>query len=464
VLDGAKGIEALVDEVPIRASHTPTHDADGRPMRTMPLGQLIRISLYWLGISTVWSGVLDIMNSRLQYTGLVPKGSEGLGAFQIAILGTFIAIAVQPTVGTISDYTITRWGRRKPYIFIGASLDIVFLYGLATSNALWSAAAFVSLLQFSSNFAQGPFQGYVPDLVPAKQVGIASGLIGLFAALGNIMGYAISAVALTLSKGNPDAFFYGTMAIGLVEFLTMLSVVLHVDEGTRVKPRNGRSWFAIAREAWGTDILREHSFIWLVGSRFFILTGAALYPIMATFYLYQVFGLDQQQAGDTKLILLAIVGLCVVVAVVPASRLSDRVGRKKVIYASCAFGSAGLIIGALAPTLPIALFGAAMFAIAAGAFLAVDWALMSDIVPKASTGRYMGISNVATASAGTVALALGGAAVMDTVNNWLGYGTGPRAALLFGAFCYIMGGVLLKPVVERRREDPLLPQEAAPAS
>jgi hypothetical protein len=78
---------------------------------------------------------------------------------------------------------------------------------------------------------------------------------------------------------------------------------------------------------------------------------------------------------------------------------------------------------------------------------------MSDIVPKASTGRYMGISNVATASAGTVALAIGGAAVMDNVNRWLGPGAGPRAALLFGAGCYILGGVLLRPVIEKRRED-----------
>jgi UPF0716 family protein affecting phage T7 exclusion len=73
----------------------------------------------------------------------------------------------------------------------------------------------------------------------------------------------------------------------------------------------------------------------------------------------------------------------------------------------------------------------------------------------------MGISNVATASAGTVALALGGAAVMDTVNHALGYGTGPRAALLFGLVCYVLGALLLKPVVELRREFEAAPIEAA---
>ena len=456
MLDPVRGAEPIADEVPAEASPSQGIDANGRPTRLLPLAQLIRISAYWLGISTVWSGILDIVNGRLQFTHLVPKGSEGMGAFQIAVVGTFIAILVQPTVGTISDYTITRWGRRKPYIFIGATLDVVFLWGVATSNSLPAVAAFVGLLQFSTNFAQGPFQGYVPDLVPAKQVGLASGLMGLMAALGNVVGYGVAAVALALSQTDPNAFLYGTMAIGVVEFLTMLSVVLFVHEGKRVKPRNGRSWFSIAREAWGTDILRERSFLWLVSSRFCILTGAALYPIMATFYLAQVFGLDAKATGDTKLILLAIVGLCVTLSVVPSARLSDRIGRKKVIYWSCLAGAVGLGMGAVAPVLPVALAGAAVFAVAAGAFLAVDWALMSDIVPKASTGRYMGISNVATASAGTVALALGGAGVMDTVNRLFGYGAGPRAALGLGVVCYALGAAFLKPVVEARREDDIV--------
>jgi Na+/melibiose symporter-like transporter len=452
VLDAVTESKSIADDS-ASDSLPPTHDGQGRPTRSLPLTQLMRISLYWLGISAVWSGILDIVNGRLQFAHLAEKGSEGIGALQIALVGTVIAVAVQPTVGSISDYTITRWGRRKPYIFIGATLDVVFLYGIATSNSVAAIGAFVALLQFSSNFAQGPFQGYVPDLVPGRQVGLASGLLGLFSALGNLLGYGAAALAVRQSGSDPNAFFYGTMAIGVIEFVAMLGVVAGVHEGTRVKPRNGRSWFAIAREAWGLDILRERSFMWLVGSRLFILIGASLYPVLSTFYLAQVFGLDAQQTGDTKIILLGIVAACLTVAVIPAARLSDRMGRKKIIYGSCVMGAIGLGLGAVAPILPIAMLGAGLFALSAGAFLAVDWALMSDIVPKASTGRYMGISNVATASAGTIALALGGAAVMDTVNNWLGYGAGPRAALLLGVFCYAVGAILLHPVVERRRDD-----------
>jgi len=464
VLDAVTGAKPIVDVSPSEADPPPTHDEDGRPTRKLPLTQLIRISIYWLGISTVWSGILDIVNGRLQFAHLAEKGSEGIGALQIALVGTVIAVAVQPTVGSISDYTITRWGRRKPYIFIGATLDLVFLYGIATSNSVAAIGAFVALLQFSSNFAQGPFQGYIPDLVPAPQVGLASGLLGLFSALGNLLGYGAAAVALHQSHDDPNAFFYGTMAIGVIEFIAMLGVVTGVREGPRVKPRNGRSWFAIAREAWGLDILRERSFLWLVGSRLFILIGASLYPTLSTFYLAQVFGLDAQHTADTKIVLLGVVAACLTVAVIPAARLSDRMGRKKIIYASCVMGATGLGMGVVAPILPVAMLGAALFAFSAGAFLAVDWALMSDIVPKASTGRYMGISNVATASAGTIALAVGGAAVMDTVNHLLGYGAGPRAALLFGVICYIVGALMLRPVVERRREgEPVLAGPAGPA-
>jgi MFS family permease len=461
VVPHAGGIEfdsdgtALVD-----AEGKSMFDADGRPIRRLATSQLIRMSAYWFGISTIWAGVINIMNGRLQFTHLVPKGGEGLGAFQIALLGTVFAVGVQPVVGTISDYTITRWGRRKPYIFIGSSLDLIFLWGIANSNAIPAIAAFVALLQFSSNFSQGPFQGYVPDLVPSRQVGVASGMIGLFQALGNIFGYAVAALAVAFSSANPNSFLIGMMTLGAVEFVTMLSVVISVDEGRRFKSRNGRSWFAILRETWAGDLLRERSFMWLVGSRFFVLVGAAFYPGFSTYYLAQSFGLNSDQSGEVQLVLLAVVAVFVAVSVMPASRLSDRIGRKRVIYASCAMGAFGLMVGALSPAIPISIAGAAVFAVSAGSFLAVDWALMSDIVPKASTGRFMGISNVATACAGTFALGIGAAGAMDLVNRWLGYGAGPRAAFVMGALCYVVGAALLVPVVERRRgAEPTEPPE-----
>ncbi|HEV7603835.1 MAG TPA: MFS transporter [Candidatus Limnocylindrales bacterium] len=430
------------------AEGTPELDeASGRPTAPLPGRELIRISLYWLGLSSIFAGLNTILVGRLEFTGLVDKGDAGRALFLVSISGAVIAVLVQPTIGSISDYTMSRWGRRKPYILIGSVLDLVFLIGIASSNTLVAIAAFIALLQFSSNFAQGPFQGYVPDLVPAAQVGTASALVGLMQVLGNVAGFVIGALATATHD-----YALGLIAIGLLELVTMLSVVIRVREGPPAKSREGRPWRAIAAEAWGTDILRERSFMWLVASRLAILMGGATLVQLATFYLSRSMGLGEHDAGLVLIPLVGLVALGTVVSVVPSARISDRVGRKPVIWASCAVGALGLALVATAPGLPQAYVGALLYGVSAGIFLAVDWALMTDIIPKASSGRYMGMSNVATASAGVLAVAIGGT-LMDVIGGPTADGSGPRAALWLGVALLGIGAVLLWPVDERRRHE-----------
>ena len=423
----------------------PDAAADGsRPTDRLPIRELLRISLYWLGLSSIFAGLNTILTGRLEFTGLVPADQAGRALFAVEISGAIIAVLVQPTIGSISDYTVSRWGRRKPYIFIGSLLDVVFLVGIATSNTLLAIAAFIALLQFSSNLAQGPFQGYVPDLVPAEQVGLASALVGLMQVLGNVAGFVIGGIAVATNN-----FALGLVALAVLELVTMLSVVIRVREGGRVKSREGRSWRSVAAEAWGTDILREHSFLWLVASRLAILMAGAVLIHLATFYLARSMGLDQRDSGITIIAVVGLVALGTVIAVIPAGRMSDRVGRKPVIWSSCAIGAIGLATVAIAPNLPVAFAGAFLYGLSAGIFVSVDWALMTDIIPKASSGRYMGLSNVVTASATTIAVVIGGP-------------EGPRAALWIAVGLMGLGALLLRPVREGRREDapPLAPAVA----
>jgi MFS family permease len=423
-------------------------ESGDRPTDRLPASQLVRLSLYWLGLSSIFIGLTNILGGRILFEGLGDEAYKATTLFVLSVMGTLIAVLVQPTVGTISDYTVSRWGRRKPYIFIGTALDLVFLLGIAI-------AAFMALLQFSSNLAQGPFQGYIPDLVPEPQVGLASALVGLFQVLGTSFGFAIGAIAV--ATGN---FFLGTMALGVLEFATMLSVVWRVREGREPRPRTGRSWRSIAMEAWGTDILRERSFVWLVWSRWFVLMGMTMLTNFALFYFVQSFGIAQ---ADTQGPMLGVLAASVVgnlVAVVPAARWSDRIGRKPVIYAACAVGCVGLAIVAAAPSVLVAVVGGFVLGAGFGMFLAVDWALLTDLVPKASAGRYMGISNVATATAGLVGLAIGGL-VIDLSNAALGEGAGPRVAIGLSVPLLIIGALLLRPVQEPGRAAPVL--EVAPA-
>jgi len=417
----------------------------GRPTATLPVRQLVRLSLYWLGISSIFAGLTNILGNRLQFTGLVAPGTEGTTLFALTVGGSLVALLVQPTVGSLSDYTITRWGRRKPYILVGALFDVVFLLGIAASNSLAAIALFVVFLQFSSNVAQGPFQGYVPDLVPAHQVGLASSLVGLMQVMGQVAGFTIGSIAAITHN-----YFLATISLGVLELSTMLGVVFRVNDGNVTKSRNGRSWLSVAREAWGTDVLRERSFLWLVGSRLLFLMGGAMLAALGPFYLHRTFGLDETQSGTTFIVVVGLVLIANISAVVPAGRLSDRVGRKRLLYTSFGLATAGMTLVAFAPALAVSFVGVFLFGLASGTFLAVDWALMTDIIPKASSGRYMGISNVATASASIFALALGGT-LMDAVDQTVGGGAGPRAAYALAVLFFIVGGLLLRPVDERYR-------------
>ena len=417
--------------------------ATGRPVGALPVFQIFQLSIYWFGINAIWGG-LNVINQR-RMDDLVGKENAGSGLALLTLLGAIVAILVQPTIGTISDYTITRWGRRKPYIVIGAVLDVVFLVGVATSNTYISVVVFIVLLQVSSNFAQGPFQGYVPDLVPAPQVGLASGLMGLMIILGRIGGVAIASIGLFTGS-----FVLATIGLGLLELVTAIVTVITVDEGRVAPSREGRSWLQIATGAWGLDILKERSFVWLLGSRLFVLMATVTLTDFMLFYMSRSIGLSDSEIGIWINVATGLIAITTALTTFPAARLSDRVGRKTLVYFTCALGSVGMLGVALAPNIIVAVLFVIPVGVAAGAFLAVDWALMTDIVPKSTSGRYMGISNVVTGAAGPIAVAIGGIA-MDRVGAF-DFSFGPRIAFLFALAYYALGALLLRPVDERRRE------------
>jgi MFS family permease len=420
----------------------------------LPLRTLVTLSVYWLGILTIQFGLgTQIVPSMVE--DFVGRDSSGAGLAVVNAVAVIASIFVQPTVGVISDYTITRWGRRKPYILIGGLLDVVFLYGIATSNTFVALVAFYFLIQVSSNFAQGPFQGYVPDLVPARQVGMASGLMGLMIVFGSIVGAGIA--MLGLQEGG--SLFAATMALGAVEIVAMIIVVTRVHEGTTGPPRT-MSWPRVALSAWGTDILREKSVLWLLAVRLLFLGASAAATSLGLYYFQRTHGLDRDEASTFVFVATVIVAGMSALASLPGARLSDRYGRKAVIYAGMGLTAMGLFGWTLAPSPEVAIAVFVPAGIGIGAFLSVDWALMTDVIPKHTSARYMGILNVGTALATPVFLVVGGL-TMDAVGRAAGAAVGPVAAMYVALGFLALAAFALSRVDARRRELADSPQPAA---
>jgi MFS family permease len=417
-----------------------TDPSSGR--RALPFGQLLTLSIYWLGIQTIWGGLnITIIPGRLDD---LSRATQGTMLAIIMLAGAIAPIIVQPTIGVISDYTVTRWGRRKPYIVIGTLLDVVFLAGIALSNDFVAMVALYFLLQVSSNFAQGPFQGYVPDLVPARQVGTASGLMGLMLTLGTILGVGIATLG-----GIVENVALATIALGLVEVVTMVILVLTVDEGRAGPPRT-RTWRAVALSAWSRDILGERSVLWLLVVRLLFL-GAYNATLIAVGYFRRSHGLSDADADATVFLATAIVGVSTAVAALPGGRLSDRYGRRPVIWAAGLVAAIGLLGVSVAPSPELAIASWVPFGIGMGIFLSADWALMADVIPKETAGRYMGILNAGTAMAGPVFIIVAGP-VQDLVAASVGDAAGPRVAMAVAAGFIGLSALALLRVDPRRRE------------
>src|SRR5205823_3002693 len=170
------------------------------------------LSLYWIAIGYMWNSLTALILPDM-IIQLVGRGNEGTASSVLKSIGTVVAIVWQPIVGGISDRSVTRWGRRRPYILAGTLGDLLFLTGISLAGSYWWIVVFYFLLQFASNTAQSPYQGLLPDVVPATQRGEASGYYGV----ANLVGIAAGTVGaglLLAHFGRGAAIF----SIGVVLF------------------------------------------------------------------------------------------------------------------------------------------------------------------------------------------------------------------------------------------------------
>jgi MFS family permease len=241
----------------------------------------------------------------------------------------------------------------------------------------------------------------------------------------------------------------------------MLPAVLGVADRPVTMPRRTGSRLGAVKaalaEAWN-----HRSFVWLLASRFFILMTTGTVVWSAQYFLTRSLGYSQEEAATAILVLLSVTVVSAAAISAWAGRASDRYGRKRVIWLGCAIGAAGMAALAFIPAQPEFVLGALRFplgglaaipvGIGAGMFLAVDWALMVDIIPRSTAGRYMGISNVVTATAGAFAGLVAGIVMAEATARSGDASLGPRIALVVTLAFYAIGAWALRRVDTRSFE------------
>jgi MFS family permease len=164
---------------------------------------------------------------------------------------------------------------------------------------------------------------------------------------------------------------------------------------------------------------REHAtFRWAVIAQFLFLFGTYPAQRFLLYFLRDRFGGGAEERASIGLAIAIVVAA---LAALAAGAVSDRIGRRPVLYGCLVAAGVGLVGVAFAPTLWLVALPGALLAGAVGAFQAVNWALLSDHVPENQAATAFGLANVATAGAGALSGDYG--FLLDALNSVLSAGT-----------------------------------------
>ncbi|MFO8143806.1 MAG: MFS transporter, partial [Dehalococcoidales bacterium] len=154
-------------------------------MRSFGRTDYIRITIFGFAMTALWSSLHSII-LPLRIMDFVPESQKATYLGILTFTGLILAIVVQPIAGLMSDRSGSRWGLRRPFVFIGGILTLSFLPGIGLAGSLPVIFTIYYLLQASANTALGPYQALIPDLVPQGKRGRASGMKNLLDILGGV--------------------------------------------------------------------------------------------------------------------------------------------------------------------------------------------------------------------------------------------------------------------------------------
>jgi MFS family permease len=328
----------------------------------------------------------------------------------VSAFGAIASLLATPIAGAISDRTTHAYpvghlrGRRHRWTLVMAILSAVSLALIASQTTVIGVAILWVLFSAFQNGEYASLSAAIPDHVPVNQRATVAGWVGMPQALGLVLGTAI--VVYLFDKNLIGGYL--ALAIPLV-LLTLPFVLLTPDHPLDPEHRAPLSVRALLGSYW-IDPRRYPDFAWAWVTRFL----ASLAIGMGTLYLLY-FLRDQVHYGHPAqglFILIAIYTGFVIVTAIVGGVISDRIGKRKMIVtvSGCLMGTAALLL-TFVETWPAAMGAAVLFGTGFGAYLAVDQALITQVLPAArDRAKDLGIINIAivgpAALAGAIAALL----------------------------------------------------------
>ena len=383
--------------------------------------QIWNMSFGFMGIQFGWGLQLANMSGIYTYLGARPE--------EVPILwlaGPVTGLLVQPIVGSMSDRTWNRLGRRRPYFLVGAILASIALFFMPDSPTLWMAAGLLWILDASINVSMEPFRAFVADKLNIDQRTAGFVMQSFFIGIGATMANALPYMFRAYGVDDPTAQTAGAAArtipasvnysfkIGAVVFLicvlwTVLTTKEYPPEDLEEFERKKLNIafgniLQLIRELL-TEIaaaMREMptTMKQLAVVQFFTWLGLfCMWMFFGLMTSYHVFGavnerdplfVDGQAWGGNAFAIYSVTCFAVAFLLPPLARATSR----KIVHAiALVCGAVGLMSVYFIQDKSILLLTMIGVGIAWASILSMPYAILSGALPAARMGVYMGIFN-----------------------------------------------------------------------
>jgi MFS family permease len=404
----------------------PFAEMTAEPTVRVPAGWTGRFSLLWFGFWMAWlvpvqlvlPNQLAALDSahKVRDFGIV-NGAAGL-----------VALIALPVAGALCDRTRSRWGRRRVWMAAGVAVLAVSLAALGPQRTWTGVMICWMLASLGFSIASAGLFAAVADQVPVTQRGIISGAIFGPQALGLLVGVALLAEVIT---GTASGYLVLTviLVIASVPF-----VLRYRDSPAPAGTRPPLDLRALAEAMWVPP--RAHpDFAWAFGGRVAVNTGNAL----GTTYLLYFFTNDLHlKDPDTALLyVIAVYLVFTLITTYGGGVLSDRTGRRRVFVAAASVlqGIAAVLL-VIWPSFSTTMIAAVFLGAGYGAFLSVDQALVTQVLPDAQTrAKDLGIMSIGN----NVPQALGPVAAALIIDQLGGY----RVLFAFAGLFTFLGALMV---------------------
>lgn len=315
----------------------------------------------------------------------MPQGEQNSTWGMILAIGAVEATVGPALMGWLSDRMPTRWGRRKPWIVLGALMTCIacIVLGFAQSVPVLIAGYF--LLQVSDDVATGPYSALIPELVPSENRGRASGVLGM-------LNYSAQVVAAALAMGGTLLKLDHSILFGIIAALHLICMSLVLGAIPTRDPQERTSLRSLTLESLYSP-LRNRTFrlVWLM--RFLVAFGFYIITAFGQNFLKDVVRvyppLPASWNADPKggallaaVVVIVLLSLTGIIGAVIGGRLADQLGRTRVIQTAGWIMFASILPFAFTQTFLPILGLALVFGIGYGAFTSADWALVADVLPN----------------------------------------------------------------------------------